>query len=698
MDVMVQYFGETGTRYDKWLAYTSGALSSDKWTTGTFTSDVFEPGILNQGESVQILIRVNPVVGRVTTNRAIIGTEKGVTVSTYFAGDSEEETSALGLCVRAFADLAEHDIDGRPVPYRAVHGLAALALEGLTSGRGSYLAAGVTVGSLSAVRTLPFAAVFVCGLGEGLFPASDPTDPLDLRISALGDRSEEDADVFLREQDKYQFLELLSCVRERIHMSYVSRDALTGSFVEPSSVVTELHYALHRDHTLHPDDPVPCPLVQRFPLRRYDRAHFPRDDAQPGVRLVSHDPEARREANAVLLGEAYRRTVGAGTLPDKEALGLGPELVEFLALPELPEPAARGNEVVPVSINAIRAFLECPLQGWAKKVLGLDEEEDDDEPARWDEVLATPPKDRSVLLRNVFTTALESWDPASGKPDFFGPYRRAIERAELRGQVPTGRYLEREEPDHLQILEGWFANSEHLGLLVDGAGRKRSLDPIRFGRAEEHERVAPPRDPIRITVAPPEDLCGRDPVTVELYGRTQILAGVERISVIPVCRSPRDGDHLRGFVDALFLALGGLSSGRVHEVCVVQKDPIEVPEPGKKGKRSSGPPGRKLLSGIDHDQAKAYLVRLLSEMLYKPHPYLFPHEAALAYLAEPGKKLLIERIEELRQGRGSFSSTYGPMPHPREYGSPASEEEAQRLLENRFGLYHRAQARGEERA
>jgi hypothetical protein len=86
MDVMVQYFGETGTRYDKWIAYTPGALSSDRWTTGAFTSDVFEPGILNQGESVEIVIRVNPVVGIGTTNRVIIGTDKGVTVSTYFAG------------------------------------------------------------------------------------------------------------------------------------------------------------------------------------------------------------------------------------------------------------------------------------------------------------------------------------------------------------------------------------------------------------------------------------------------------------------------------------------------------------------------------------------------------------------------------------------------------------------------------------
>jgi hypothetical protein len=86
MDVMVQYFGESGTRYDKWLAFTSGALSADRWTTGAFTSDVFEPEMLNQGESMEILVRVNPVVGPGTTNRVIIGTDKGVTVSTYFAG------------------------------------------------------------------------------------------------------------------------------------------------------------------------------------------------------------------------------------------------------------------------------------------------------------------------------------------------------------------------------------------------------------------------------------------------------------------------------------------------------------------------------------------------------------------------------------------------------------------------------------
>jgi hypothetical protein len=84
--VLAQYFGETGTRYDKWIPYTPGALASDTWTTGAFTDDIFEPGILNPGEQMEIIVRVNPVVGAGTTNKAVLSSEFGVTVQTMFAG------------------------------------------------------------------------------------------------------------------------------------------------------------------------------------------------------------------------------------------------------------------------------------------------------------------------------------------------------------------------------------------------------------------------------------------------------------------------------------------------------------------------------------------------------------------------------------------------------------------------------------
>jgi archaellum component FlaF (FlaF/FlaG flagellin family) len=86
MDVVLQYFDVNNARHDIWIPYTSGALAANTWTTGAFTNDLFEPGILNNGVSVQILIRVNPVVAPASTNLAVIGTDMGVTVRTQFAG------------------------------------------------------------------------------------------------------------------------------------------------------------------------------------------------------------------------------------------------------------------------------------------------------------------------------------------------------------------------------------------------------------------------------------------------------------------------------------------------------------------------------------------------------------------------------------------------------------------------------------
>jgi len=86
MDLVLQYFDENTVRYDTWIPYTTGPLASNTWTQGNFQNDVFEPGILNTGESMDLTVRVNPVVGAASVNWAVIGTDRGVTVQTYFDG------------------------------------------------------------------------------------------------------------------------------------------------------------------------------------------------------------------------------------------------------------------------------------------------------------------------------------------------------------------------------------------------------------------------------------------------------------------------------------------------------------------------------------------------------------------------------------------------------------------------------------
>jgi archaellum component FlaF (FlaF/FlaG flagellin family) len=83
MDVVVQYFSETGSRYVHWIPYTSGALQSNTWTVVTISNDVFEPNVLNPGEVLEMQIRINPAMGTGTTGWVIVATENGITVSAY---------------------------------------------------------------------------------------------------------------------------------------------------------------------------------------------------------------------------------------------------------------------------------------------------------------------------------------------------------------------------------------------------------------------------------------------------------------------------------------------------------------------------------------------------------------------------------------------------------------------------------------
>ena len=56
------------------------------------------------------------------------------------------------------------------------------------------------------------------------------------------------SDVSAREQDKYMFLETLLCARERLYLSWVARDSLTGDSISPSSVIRELRHFLEHGY------------------------------------------------------------------------------------------------------------------------------------------------------------------------------------------------------------------------------------------------------------------------------------------------------------------------------------------------------------------------------------------------------------------------------------------------------------------
>jgi exodeoxyribonuclease V gamma subunit len=163
--------------------------------------------------------------------------------SSYLIPADDEEQALLVRCLAVLDELEEVQIVGRDgvqaVPYEVAAELAERALGGLGGARGQYLARGVQVASFLPMRAIPFRVIFVLGLGHGMFPAAVRRPELDLRQARRAP-----GDVSPREQDLYLFLETLLSARERLVLSYVARDELTGEPLPPSSVLLELRELL----------------------------------------------------------------------------------------------------------------------------------------------------------------------------------------------------------------------------------------------------------------------------------------------------------------------------------------------------------------------------------------------------------------------------------------------------------------------
>jgi flagellar protein FlaF len=88
-DVIVQYYDGAGNYYTRWLPYTNGALGDNQWQVTWIhfngQAEVFDPGVLNPGEQVEITAQLNPAAGAGTTNMVVIATPGGITTCAYFS-------------------------------------------------------------------------------------------------------------------------------------------------------------------------------------------------------------------------------------------------------------------------------------------------------------------------------------------------------------------------------------------------------------------------------------------------------------------------------------------------------------------------------------------------------------------------------------------------------------------------------------
>jgi exodeoxyribonuclease V gamma subunit len=588
-------------------------------------------------------------------------------VGAYLGADSVTEQRALSLCRREIHSLRNLDVSGRRVGYVTAWDSLRQAIEGLAGERGHYLVDGVVLSPLKEMRALPFRVIFLCGLGEGRFPATEGPDPLDVTAT---DRR--DGAVSPRERDRYLFLETLACARERLYLSYVSRDPQTRDPLNPASVLGELMRYLRWK-----SDAEPFKQLLNQPLRRFDDSYFSNREERPfpAAAAANYSTQARREWQA----RSLRRSLGnqsKGLLPlRRQSLRrLDPGLAAWLGLCPLRAAAsgASASDRVTLSFSDLRRFLECPLQGWAAAMLRLAEDDEIDEAAREDEPFTTGALRETTLLREIFFEGLKRGVAGGDRTTLEALYRPRAQYYSQHGWMPVGLFREAETDRHLDCLSAWYEEARANNLVGHG------FCVYRFGSAREAERVERIESAIALDVGIPGPAGETRSVRVDLVGRTEIVAPRLPVSIFPVLRSePRAKDFLRGFLDAVVLSL-----------LPGHHDPAEFHTHVIAAARTHNPrKAVRTFRNIDALRARRFLTDVVADLLAGPHEYLLPCEAVFDFLNPKNSKSIAQIVELMKEAdHSSCSSRYGQVPDFTRY-EPPDEDQARQLVERRFGLF-----------
>ncbi len=577
-------------------------------------------------------------------------------MQSYLTPSDDVEEAALRRALRVAEELGALDVGGARVGYPIVWELLRGPLEELSGTRGQHLADGVAVSSLVPMRAIPFRVIFVLGLGEGRFPAADRRDSMDLRAARRVA-----GDVTPPERDRYTFLETLLSARERLVLSYVARDERTGEPLAPSVVVTELLDVIEEGYL--PGARETLGRVE-VPLARHE---------DPGARDVL--AEASREQTARRLGERLRDErrdrLPARLVPGEAARAAAlhePALERLLGLAPLPRPAgpAPTSPTLRLSLAALRRFLECPLQGWTRAVLRLDEERAEAPATTSEEPFEPARLDETIVLRASFEESVltgEAWP---------GVYARAVDAAIARGRWPLGPLARLLEEAHAPMVERWRRGFDALGA--------REVRRVRLGAADADRRGVEAAPPLVLALGE-DPRAPSVPLRVELVGATELLADRASVGLLLAHKGGGAGraeelrHALRAFFDHAALALLGLSAGP-HRSIQLYAD--------------RDAPVRFDLAPIEPAAARAWLSDLVVDLLRGPHDYLFPIEAVLA-LADRFERVdggaLVASIEDVRE-RGGGQSRWGPVRDAVARPAPAPGL-AQAMLERRFGPWLR---------
>jgi len=596
-------------------------------------------------------------------------------ILTHIRVDGAADERFRERCIEAIESIASPGLKSAAVSFQLEYEIVSSRLVDLESQLAQFTEHGIAIGPLSALRAIPFRAIFLLGLNEAQVPERERRDPMDLRLARR-----RAGDVTPTERDRYLFLETLLAARERICLSYLARDAKTGDRLEPSSLVQELQFILRcyvNSHTL-------ADLTIEHPLSRYDSKYFPdihsnihSHDSLSSRDLTSYDSEAHRGAAMAALRTDVARQCGGLPLPgrddpiyqqlQKDSQAVMRPALRMAAMPRSAEAKIGASAELSLPISALRKFLECPLQGAAQYALGIFEDDREDFEQWQDEPIAQSILDRTSLMREVF------WKARGNREVFASEHGKAFRVSRLAGEAPAGPFEQAARKIDLENLGLWIAQAE-----IAGCGSLERWQEIRMGRGDEFAKAQRIVDELTIPLRTDVRRGNAQDRIVKIHGSLGFFSPAGYASLRLVLRDEaRVKDFLGPFLSAMVLAAAGELSEKVFHAIVIG---------ARKGKARSDV---RRFQRPSTEQARNYLSDLVSDLLFEKNHYFLPIEAVEKVIKEIGRGRgtdLLDVVDDLRDDDfARCSSDYGPIRDARRFEPPAIDA-LKRIMDRRFGL------------
>lgn len=226
-------------------------------------------------------------------------------------------------------------------------------LRAITRDAGRPLAEAVTLAPLAHIKDLPFRVVYLPGLHEGAFPASDPPSQLDLREQAGGPPP-----IRHREEDHAHLLARLLATNDAVILSYVGRNPKNGDPMLPSTAILSLMDALGQTHL--------APGAVKA-LEHSAGAIAEAETLSPRAQL-----RAQRSKMAPLL-RSHSLDALKAELPERDFHAL----LRWMKQSELPPPPSAALPTA-IPLYWLSRFLDDPSRAWMQRLFGRKVQPDED--------------------------------------------------------------------------------------------------------------------------------------------------------------------------------------------------------------------------------------------------------------------------------------------------------------------------------